>query len=422
MLVWIYGGGYVTGSKIANDPSGLIQASQPNTTEGMIFVAMNYRLGLYGFLSGPNFQAESGTGNAAFWDQRLALRWVQEYIHLFGGDPNRVTVMGESAGAGSIMHQITAFGGAETFASPTYKESEKSNKTRSLFQQAIPQSPAFLPIPSVEQTNGIFQSVLNYSSQVTGKTISTVTQLRALNFTTLYTINALVIANANFGYYTFGPTVDGVFVPDLPGKLLLEGKYDHNVNLMIGYNSNEAYLFTPIYATTDAVLSSIITSFLPESPSSAIGYIENVLYPPIFNGSFPYTSELGRAQLLLGESGITCSTRFMAHAFGNETFNYEFSVPPALHGQDVQFTFFGGPDEITSNLGLPVIPSVALELQGYITSFVKTGNPNGGSRPAFPQYGENSNLLVVGGPDDGTTKVDELASGRCEWWQNAYYA
>ena len=124
----------------------------------------------------------------------------------------------------------------------------------------------------------------------------------------------------------------------------------------------------------------------------------------------------------MGESGITCNTRFMAHAFGNETFNYEFSVPPAMHVQDVQFTFFGGPNEVTTNLGLAIIPSVALWLQGYITSFVKTGNPNGGSRPGFPQYGKNSSMLLVGGPDDRTAKVDELASERCGWWQEAYYA
>lgn len=67
---------------------------------------MNYRLGAFGWLSGPTFQ-ESGTANLGLYDQRLALEWVQANIHLFGGDPNRVTVFGESAGGGSIMHQIT---------------------------------------------------------------------------------------------------------------------------------------------------------------------------------------------------------------------------------------------------------------------------------------------------------------------------
>lgn len=67
---------------------------------------MNYRLGAFGWLSGPTLQS-NGTANAGLHDQRLALEWIQDNIHLFGGDPNRVTIIGESAGGGSIMHQIT---------------------------------------------------------------------------------------------------------------------------------------------------------------------------------------------------------------------------------------------------------------------------------------------------------------------------
>lgn len=76
----------------------------------MIYVALNYRLGAFGWLSGPTFQ-ENGTPNAGLYDQRFALEWVQEHISKFGGDPDRVTVFGESAGGGSIMGQITAYGG-----------------------------------------------------------------------------------------------------------------------------------------------------------------------------------------------------------------------------------------------------------------------------------------------------------------------
>lgn len=102
--VWIHSGGYVQGSKTNDgDPAGLIKASNAS----LIFVAINYRLGAFGWLSGPEFQKQGGLSNAGLYDQRFALQWVQDHITQFGGDPNRVTVMGESAGGGSIMHQIT---------------------------------------------------------------------------------------------------------------------------------------------------------------------------------------------------------------------------------------------------------------------------------------------------------------------------
>lgn len=69
---------------------------------------MNYRLGAFGFLAGPTLQAEGGVSNAGLYDQRLALQWVQDNIHLFGGDPNQVTVMGESAG-GKLKFPVRSF-------------------------------------------------------------------------------------------------------------------------------------------------------------------------------------------------------------------------------------------------------------------------------------------------------------------------
>ncbi len=105
VLVWIYGGGYTNGNK-NNNPAGLLAASgavSGNSSANIIYVAMNYRQGAFGFQQGPSFLAQGGTENLGLLDQRFALDWVQQYIHLFGGDPNRVTVVGESAGGGSIM-------------------------------------------------------------------------------------------------------------------------------------------------------------------------------------------------------------------------------------------------------------------------------------------------------------------------------
>jgi carboxylesterase type B len=88
----IYGGGYTTGSKYAVDPTGLIEASQLDGSDGVVFVAFNYRLGAMGWMAGPEIAAAGGVPNAGFHDQRLALEWVQQNIHLFGGDPKQVTI------------------------------------------------------------------------------------------------------------------------------------------------------------------------------------------------------------------------------------------------------------------------------------------------------------------------------------------
>ena len=107
VLVWIHGGGYDIGSKVDSGyPSGLIERSMRVSSEGVLFVPINYRLGAFGWSAGSTVQSD-GTSNAGLYDQRFALEWVQQHISEFGGDPKQVTVFGESAGAGSIVYQIT---------------------------------------------------------------------------------------------------------------------------------------------------------------------------------------------------------------------------------------------------------------------------------------------------------------------------
>lgn len=108
VFVWIHGGGYELGAASTYDPSPLIHTNNGS----FIAVVIQYRLGAFGFLSGDEVK-HKGALNSGLLDQQLTLHWVQKYIKLFGGDPKRVTIAGESAGAGSVMNHAIAYGGSQ---------------------------------------------------------------------------------------------------------------------------------------------------------------------------------------------------------------------------------------------------------------------------------------------------------------------
>lgn len=392
-VVWVHGGGFTTGEKTGSglyNPAGLFNASQAAGSEGFVFVAINYRLGALGWLAGPDLQAD-GTANAGLYDQQLALRWVQHNIHLFGGDPRKITVLGESAGAASILHHITAFGGL---------------KGPAPFQQAILQSPAFQLVPSSflqQQTFEKFLSLLNVTS---------LAKARKLPSSALITANAAQIAQSRTGSFTFGPVVDGLFAPALPGRLLLQGSFDKNLNVMVGYNGQEGLDFTDLAVVNPSALGAYIQNYFPGIQPSVVDYIDKVLYPPVFDGSYGYKDQISRSALIVGDFGFQCNDNYLDRAFKSKTYAYRFNVPPALHGQDVPYTFWNGPSPAVTS------KSIALALQTYITSFAATGVPSGAKLPEFPLWGNESHLLDLNIKGISIIK-DPTANERCPWWQKA---
>lgn len=396
VLVWIYGGGYTVGNK-NNNPAGLLAASG-NVSDGeVIYVAMNYRLGALGWLSGPSYQAEGGVSNLGLFDQRFALEWVQKYIHLFGGDPDRVTVFGESAGGGSIMHQITAYGGL---------------KGSVPFQQAVPQSPGWLPISSNLQQEDHYRRFLNLTNS------SSLADLRALSSEQVIRGNGLQVTyDSPWGTYTYGPVVDGNFVPLQPGQLLAQGRFDKDVRVMVGHNANEGPYFTPPYINSTEALVKQLQSNFPYIPNASVEYITQTLYPAVFNGTYPYTDEYSRATFLTSEAIFTCNTNYLSTGFNNKTYSYLFAVPPAFHGLDVMFTYYIG--GATSSTPLDVTNrTVALALQEFITSFAKDGRPEAEGIMHFNMYGPDARVLEL-----NVTGIEEVrdsnANNRCNWWQKA---
>lgn len=396
VLVWIHGGGYVSGDKTsAGKPNNLLARAKENG-EGIIFVAMNYRLGLFGWLSGSNFTSQNGLSNAGLYDQRFALNWIQRYIHLFGGDPSRVTVIGESAGGGSIMHHITAWGSEDP---PP-------------FQRAILQSPGFMPIAGEGQQEKIYDLVISQAQSLISDNITSIADLKSIDFKTLAALNKVIVAQSSpHGTFTFGPVVDGKYVPKLPGTLISEGRYAKTLSVMTAHNSNEGYIFTLPYITDPRIDSNIKVLF-PDASNATKSHLIEKIWPAIYEDGSLYSNPVERASLAISEIGFSCFARYTALAFPNSSYAYSFAIPPGYHSYDVSYTFYNG--EVGD-----VNVTVAKTMQSIITNFAKYGNPNGPGVPNFPPYVPGNQMLVLSNSSINGVEVDTAANYRCDWLQNA---
>ncbi|KAL6829642.1 Alpha/Beta hydrolase protein [Trichoderma sp. SZMC 28015] len=389
VYLWIHGGGYKQGDKTGDsnvliNPSAVLQ--QSNDT--LIFVSINYRLGAFGWLAGPLFEYSGGLPNNGLHDQRLAMDWVQQYIHLFGGDKSRVTVAGESAGAGSIVHHLTAFGGQGDVLP---------------FTQAVAQSPAFSINSNLDTQNQRFQEFLDLLG------VGSLDEARTLPSEQLIMANQMQAFNSSYGGGIYGVTVDGTYVPAQPGLLFENGSFHQNVNIYAGHNVDEGLVFTNPLLMLSGTYPQLLQSLFTNLTAGEMTFIESSLYPPIFDGSYGYANEFERASTTLADVGIVCNVDYMGRAYNNATYSCEFSVYPGIHGQDLAYEF---------NSTGAINQTVASAFQAYISSFVDTGIPAGQNLPPIPQYGLDAmtmNLTTTGIEIVTPAKIDRE---RCAFWQN----
>jgi para-nitrobenzyl esterase len=237
VMVWIFGGGFAGGG--TSEPR---QDGEHLTRKGVLVVSMNYRLGIFGFFATPELAAEDphhAAGNYGLMDQLACLQWVQHNIKAFGGDPDNVTVFGESAGSFAVSAQM---------ASPLAK---------GLFAHAIGESGAafaskslnFPPLQQAEkQDEDYFKSVRSDSS---------LAALRAAG-----SAEILELATRKTpGKPRFGPDVDGYFLPQSIPAIYAAGQQAH-VPLLAGWNRDEHHTTEDLRVTAEKEFGARAEDFL----------------------------------------------------------------------------------------------------------------------------------------------------------------
>ncbi len=210
VLVYFYGGGYIAG-----DGSEPRYDGESMSRRGIVAITVNYRLGVFGFFAYPGLTKESphhASGNYGLLDQAAAIKWVKENIAAFGGDPNKITIAGESAGSFSVSAQM---------ASPL---------SRNLIAGAIGESGSLLGLQPTASLEDAEKSGIGFANKINKNSLE---ELRAMPS------EDLLKATANMGYGTFPVDVDGYFFPKSPTEIFEKGEQAH-VPLLVGWNSAEA--------------------------------------------------------------------------------------------------------------------------------------------------------------------------------------
>ncbi|KAI0317980.1 Alpha/Beta hydrolase protein [Amylostereum chailletii] len=388
VLVYIHGGGYTYGNP-ANWPfNHWIHQSQP-----VVVVSVRYRLDSFGFLATPEFSdSRNGDFNVGFRDQIQALKWVKAHISSFGGDPNKVTINGESAGGSSVELHLVA------------------HEKETLFARAIAQSVYRTPLPTPEEQKPLFDVYTEAAGCPSGSAKDQLACLRKASVSALARAQDKVTSFAPATTYNaFHPVLDGQLLTDYPTRSIVRGEF-RQVPLMVGATSDEVL-------TDTTVLGAALQAMFPAVTNTTVARFEAV-YPVT-----AYANESDRNRVALGESQLICARSIMGNAWrkSNPTFTYRYNQANPTgsdlvhvgHAAENWMMFLGTNTGFNGSTTFsPMTPTetaFAEELIAYWLSFVRSGNPNTFKLDRSPEWraftsGDKARIVLQQGPNKTTTE------------------
>ncbi len=392
VLVYFYGGGFVAGDGSEPRYDGEALAKQ-----GIVTVTVNYRLGLFGFMAHPELTKESphhASGNYGLLDQQAAVQWVRTNIAAFGGDPQHITIAGESAGSWSVSAQMAA------------------PATKDLLKGAIAESGSLLglqPLPTLAQ------------GEATGTAFGTSMSAASLAALRALPAQQLLEASGKQGAPRFSPIVDGYFLPRSPAEIFAAGQQAH-VPLLVGWNSQEmAYqmILGPNAPTRENYHAAVQKLYGEQAadiqrlyPAATDADAEQAATDLAGDRFIAYSTwKLADAQLQTGGQPVyrylyARPRPAMTPEMGNATANLAGGVtrgtgnatpaPPAkgaVHSAEIEYALGNLPGNKVF-AWTPDDYQVSKTMQGYFANFIKTGNPNGAGLPTWPAASQQNGQVL----------------------------
>ncbi|XP_061768338.1 acetylcholinesterase [Nerophis ophidion] len=425
VMVWIYGGGFYSGSSSLDVYDGRYLAH----SETVIVVSMNYRIGAFGFLALDG--SSEAPGNVGLLDQRMALQWVQDNIHFFGGNPKQVTIFGESAGGASVGFHLLSPDSRPLF-------------TRAILQSGVPNTPWATVSPAEARRRGTLLAKLVGCTG--GNDTELVDCLRTKTAQELIDQEFQVLPWSSIFRFSFVPVVDGDIVPDTPEAMLNSGNFK-DTQVLLGVNQDEGTYFL-LYGAPGFSKDN-------DNLISREDFLEGVKL------SVPHANDIGLEAVVLqytdwmdenngvknrdalddivGDHNVICPLALFARSYAQHNalksnagvylylFDHRASNLPwpewmgVIHGYEIEFVF-GLPLEKRFNYTQEE-EKLSRRMMRYWANFARTGNPNMNvdgtveNRKRWPQFSVSEKKYV--GINTEPMKVHKgLRNQMCAFWNH----